>query len=410
MHGLLTVLTDPATGDYTGVSAAITLDQMVDLAFIQFAGSASPGSGGLYTGGPLLAVQTGPQPVFKLSTGINFLGSAFLTADVAVSKGSDGGTVMAGHLTAAQPLVPFGTLGCDCTYTTHPGGDSEFAIGNWPEFALANIAVDIVNAIKALADTSADSACGTLADFVANNAFTGSFTVTPSVSLKRDATGINLAFALTGTYSLTLTLPGVSSPFVRPRPLPAFTVLIPVTTHMGGPARRARGRGANAATVFANDLLSDRTTIAMFLAMVVGQAATAVGLELVCDGLVDGSVPAPPGRPSGRSAALAARRPAGRSVRPGPPSRGGWPAVPRVRRPWPRRRQHRRHRVPAHPEIRPRVGHRDVGRGGGASGYTFEAAAARRHGAGRAEFRADPHRQPCCRPRSTPGRRLSGSG
>ena len=206
---------------------------------------------------------------------------------------------MAGHLTAAQPLVPFGTLGCDCTYTTHPGGDSEFAIGNWPEFALANIAVDIVNAIKALADTSAGSPCGTLADFVANNAFTGSFTVTPSVSLKRDATGINLAFALTGTYSLTLTLPGVSSPFVGPRPLPAFTVLIPVTTTWADlPGALAAGV-ANAATVFANDLLNDRTAIAMFLAMVVGQAATAVGLELVCDGLVDGSVPGAAGSAAG---------------------------------------------------------------------------------------------------------------
>ena len=283
VHGLLT-----ATADYSGVSAAITLDQMVDLAFIQFAGSASPAAGGLYTGGPLLAFQTGPQPAFKLSTGINFLGSAFLAADVAVSKGSDGGTVMAGHLTAAQPLTPFGILGCDFSYATHPAGDGTFTIGNWPEFTLAGVLVDIVKAVKALADTSAGSPCGTLSDFIANNAFTGSFTVKPSVSLKHDVSGFNLAFALTGTYSLTIT--GASRPFVS-RSLPAFTVLIPVTTTWGDlPGALAAGV-AKAATVFAHDLLSDRTTIAMFLAMVVGQAATAVGLELACNGLVDSSVP-----------------------------------------------------------------------------------------------------------------------
>lgn len=285
VHGLLTVLTDPVTGDYTGVSAAITLDQLVDLAFIQLAGSASPASGGLYTGGPLLAFQTGPQPAFKLSTGINFLGSAFLTADVTVSKGSDGGTIMTGNLTAAQPLTPFGTLGCDFTYTTHPGGDGEFAIGNWPQFTLANIAVDIVNAIKALDKTSTGSLCGTLSDLVANNAFSGSFTVTPSVALS----GSNLVFSLTGNY--TLTLSQTNSPFVISQPLPAFSIEIPITTTWTQlPGALAAGV-ADGASNFATDLLNDPKTIAVFLAVVVGPQAVAVALELACKGLVDGTVP-----------------------------------------------------------------------------------------------------------------------
>ena len=198
------------------------------------AGSTPPAAGQPYTGGPLLAFQTGSQSTFKLSAGVNFLGSAFLAVDVGVSKGSDGGTVTAGHLTAAQSLTPFGILSCDFSYATHPGGDGTFAIDNWPEFTLAGVVVDIVNAIKALANISADSSCGTLADFVANNAFTGSFTVTPSVSLKRDASGTNLAFALTGAYSLTITLPGASGPFVRP---PATARL-----HRADPGHDQRGR------------------------------------------------------------------------------------------------------------------------------------------------------------------------
>jgi hypothetical protein len=191
---------------------------------------------------------------------------------------------MTGRLTAAQPLIPFGTLGCDCTYTTHPGGDSLFAIGNWPAFTLANITVDIVNAIKALDHTNTDSLCGTLSDLVANNAFSGSFTVTPSVTLSDN----NLVFSLTGTY--TLTLSQTNSPFIS-RSLPAFSMKIPTTTRWTDlPSALETGLG-NGASTFAQDLLGDPAAIAVFLAVVVGPKATAVALELACKGLVDETAP-----------------------------------------------------------------------------------------------------------------------
>ena len=285
LHGLLTVLQDPATNAYTGVQAGIALDNPVDLLFVQLASATPPAAGQPYTGGPVLAFQTGAQAAFGLSTGINFFGAAFLAAQVTVSKGADGGTVFAGHLTAAAPLDPFGVLSCGFTYTTHPGSDSDFAIDGWPDFTWVRNLVDFVSAIKQLADASDGSVCGTLADFIVNSAYSSSFSVTPSVSVS----GTNLVFAFTGTYSLTIT--GASSPFVS-LDLPAFSVPIPSTTTWDNVPEVLAAGVANASAQFAQDLLSQPDKIALFLAMIVGPSAVSVALELACNSLVDGAVAA----------------------------------------------------------------------------------------------------------------------
>jgi len=88
--------------------------------------------------------------------------------------------------------------------------------------------IDFVEAIKDLADTSGGSPCGTLGDFIVTNAYSSSFSVSPSVSVS----GTNLVFAVTGTYALTPT--GASSPFVNVT-MPAFSVPIPSTTRWGNP-------------------------------------------------------------------------------------------------------------------------------------------------------------------------------
>jgi hypothetical protein len=91
------------------------------------------------------------------------------------------------------------------------------------EFHWVRNLMDFVEAIKELADISGGSPCGTLADFIVINVYSSSFSVSPSVSAPR----INLVFALTGTYALTLT--GASAPFVSVT-MPTFSVPIPITT------------------------------------------------------------------------------------------------------------------------------------------------------------------------------------
>ncbi|HXP20976.1 MAG TPA: hypothetical protein VN840_15140, partial [Streptosporangiaceae bacterium] len=278
LHGLLTVLQDPSTHAYTGVRAGIALDNPLDLIFVQLASATPPPPDQPYTGGPMIAFQTGAQPAFGLSTGINFLGSAFLAVEVTVSKGSDGGTIFAGRLTAARPLDPFGVLSCGFSYTTHPGRNGEFAIDGWPEFTWVRDLVDLVAAIKQLADTSDGSPCGALADFIVNSAYSSSFSVTPSVSVA----GTDLVFAFTGTYALTIT--GASSPFVSLE-LPAFSVHVPSTTRWENlPSVLASGV-ASASAQFAQDLLKQPDKIALFLAMVIGPKAASVALELACNEL-----------------------------------------------------------------------------------------------------------------------------
>src|SRR5450755_3326713 len=285
LHGVLTVLRDPATREYIGVRAGIQLDNPLDLVFVALAGSTPPAAGQPYTGGPLLAFQTGGSPAFALSTGINFLGAAFLAVQVTAARGGDGGTIFGGQLTAAQPLAPFGTLSCGFTYTTHPAGDGDFQITGWPDFTWVRDIVDFVQAIKDLANTSDGSPCGQLADFVVSNAYHSSFSISPSVS----ASGTNLIFALTGTYALTIT--GGSAPFLSTT-LPPFSVSIPsTTTWQSLPDALASGI-AGASAQFARDLLSQPDKIALLLAMIVGPKAVSVALELACDSLVDAAVAA----------------------------------------------------------------------------------------------------------------------
>ncbi|HEX6870640.1 MAG TPA: hypothetical protein VF163_06045, partial [Micromonosporaceae bacterium] len=283
LHATLNVQRDPASGTYTKVVAAIRLDNPLDLVFAQLAGSNPPQPGQPYTGGPLLAFTGGATPSFLLKAGINFLGSSFLAVDVGVAKAGDGGTIMTGRLTAAQPLAPFGTLGCGFSYTTHPGRSGEFAIEGWPDFTWARNLVDLVASIKALADTSPSSVCGTLADFVATSAFTSNYSVHPSVTVA----GTDLVFAFAGTYTLTLT--GMQTPFLE-LALPAFNVHIPSsTTWETLPDALATGV-AGASGEFAKSLLGQPDKIAMFLAIAVGPKAVSVALELACNRLVDGTV------------------------------------------------------------------------------------------------------------------------
>lgn len=91
--------------------------------------------------------------------------------------------------------------------------------------------IDFVEVIKDLADTSGGSPCGTLGDFIVTNAYSSSFSVSPSVSVS----GTNLVFAVTGTYALTPT--GASSPFVNVT-IPAFSV--PIRSTRGGETRPRR--------------------------------------------------------------------------------------------------------------------------------------------------------------------------
>jgi hypothetical protein len=285
VHGVLTVLRDPTTHNYIGIRAGITLDSPLDMVFAQLAGSTPPAVGQTYTGGPLLAFETGNTSKFLLNSGINFLQSAFLAAEVSVAKGTDGGTVMTGHLTAARPLAPFGVLSCGFSYTTHPSRDGEFAIEGWPDFTWVRDLVDLVSAIKALANTRDGTLCGNLADFVVNAAYSSSFSVRPSVSVD----GTDLVFGFAGTYALTAT--GADAPFVGLE-IPTFSVRIPSSTRWETlPDALATGVGG-ASTKFAQDLLNHPDKIAMFLAMVVGPKAGAVALELACNGLVDGAVAA----------------------------------------------------------------------------------------------------------------------
>ncbi len=76
LHGVLTVRTDQTTGAHIGVQGGIQIDNPLDLVFAQIASTTQTAPGQPYTGGPLLASETGPQTTFRLRAGINFLGSA----------------------------------------------------------------------------------------------------------------------------------------------------------------------------------------------------------------------------------------------------------------------------------------------------------------------------------------------
>lgn len=285
LNGTLSVL--PASGGtgYAQISASIGLTGPLDLVFVELAGSAQPPPGQPYTGSPVLTFASGASASFGLAAGINFLGSAFLAIEVQVAKGTDGGSVLTGHLTAARELYPFGTLGCGFTYTSHPGRAGEFAIDGWPDFEWAGDLIDLVAAVKKLADTSPSSPCGQLADFVVSNAYTSDFKVKPAVTVA----GTNLVFGFSGTYSLTLT--GAKAPFAT-LDLPAFNVAIASTTRWETLPDALKAGIANAAGDFAAALLKQPDKIALFLAMVVGPRAVSVALELACNELVDGAVAA----------------------------------------------------------------------------------------------------------------------
>ncbi|MFE7757723.1 hypothetical protein [Streptomyces sp. NPDC057429] len=280
VRGLISVVRDPQSQAYSGVQAAIALEHPVDLVFAQLAGDTRPAPDDPYTGGPTLALETGTAARLDLSSGINFFGAAFAHVDVGVTKDPASGVVFTGRLEAGQRLEPFGKLSCRFRYETIPG---RFTVLDWPAFDWARNLVDFVKGIRSLCATGTGSVCGQLASLIVENLFDTSFSLEPAVS----SSGEDLVFGFTGTYQMTIV--GATKPFLTAK-LPAFAVHVPKSTQWSNlPGVLAAGIGS-AAETFARDLLADPSQAALFLGMVFGPRALTLGLELACNGLVDGAV------------------------------------------------------------------------------------------------------------------------
>ncbi|MCF2525870.1 fibronectin type III domain-containing protein [Yinghuangia soli] len=286
LDGTINVQYDEDADEYTGVDAAVELREPLDLVFVELASRDNHVPGDPYTGGPRLSFATGAHPRFELSSGINFFGSPFVAFSVSVAEGSDGGTVFTGNLQAPDELKPFGVLEQSFTYTTHPEADSEFAIDGWPDFGWERELVKFVETIKSLADTSAESACGALAELVVNNAFKSNYEIATSVRVA----GSKLVFGVTGTYTLTV-LEALGGPFLEME-FPPLEVEVPSTTRWEDVPEVFAAEFLKGSKRFAQALLADPEKISMFLAMVVGPDALKVGAELACNALVDGVVAA----------------------------------------------------------------------------------------------------------------------
>ena len=116
-----------------------------------------------------------------------------------------------------------------------PNSDGEFRHRRMAGFHLGAQADQLRRGDQGPGDTSGGSPCGTLGDFIVTDAYSSSFSVSPSVSVS----GTNLVFAVTGTYALTLA--GASSPFVSVT-MPAFSMPNPSTTRWGNLPRGAGRR------------------------------------------------------------------------------------------------------------------------------------------------------------------------
>lgn len=280
LHTVVTVRKNDRTGRYDRLSASAVLAAPLDLGFMSLAGpTLAPGST-VYTGGPVLTLETGPAPKAVLQTGVNFLGQAFAAVGVSVAPAHDGGRIFTGRLTATRELAPFGALDCGFQYATHPGGRNTLTVDGWPSFVSAENLVDFVSVFKTLSDAESASLCGPLTKLVAHRPVSSTYTITPSAR----AVGGDLVFRL--TVGCALTLVGASTPFLS-MDFPAFDVHVPTSTRWADlPAALTTGV-RHAAGDFARALLADPAKIALFLALVVGEDAAEVATILLCDGLVD---------------------------------------------------------------------------------------------------------------------------
>lgn len=281
--GLITVTRErPEDTGFTSLNAALRLTQPIDLGVLSLAGAAAmpPATGG-YTGGPTLALQIGRAPKLALATGVNLLGAPFVSAEVTVRKGTDGGTRLTGTITAGRPVEPFGTPQFGFAYASHPSGQPTFTIENWPRFSWARQLIDFAAKIKEICGQGG-SPCGRITEAV-QAACDPEFKLTPAATLA----GTDLRFTLTGSY--TLTMRGAATPFLTAT-LPPFTVNVPITTSWESlPGAFVVGFAAASADIV-KDLLRHADQAALLLAMLFGPQALAVGLKLACDSLVDSAV------------------------------------------------------------------------------------------------------------------------
>jgi hypothetical protein len=100
LHGVLTVRTDRTAGANIGVQVRIRIDNSRDLVLAQIASTTQPAPG------PALHKRPGARHLDLPADRVPAARQDQLPG-VGVSKGSDGGTIMKGTLTAAQPLAPF---------------------------------------------------------------------------------------------------------------------------------------------------------------------------------------------------------------------------------------------------------------------------------------------------------------
>ncbi|WP_007515450.1 hypothetical protein [Pseudofrankia saprophytica] len=275
----ITVVADRQTGAPAGVTAAIALADPVDLRFAQLAGTRRAGGGHVYTGGPEVRFTTGTQASFAVAAGVNFLGAAFGSVQVAVSQDVEGTRRFAGRLESAQRHPMFGRLSCGFTYAVRPDGGDSFEIADWPAFTWARELVDLVAAIREVFDAARIDGCGALADFAVARTFRSSWSLTPAVR----SDGPDLVFALTGTYKLTLPHQGEAFLTVS---LPPFEVRIPSTTRFDDLPDALAAGVARGAHDIATALLRDPEKIAIFAGVVFGPQAAAYAEALLCKDLV----------------------------------------------------------------------------------------------------------------------------
>lgn len=271
LTGLIRVYREE-TGDqsYTAVKADLTLPSAVVLGPATLTGST-------------LVLRTGRNPRLSLTTAVTFLGAPFVTAEVTVRRGHDGGTVLSGTLAATGGVAPFDTARFTLNYATHPSRPAGLTVDGWPRMAWPQELIDIVQIIKGLCGKGG-SPCGQLTETVQSLVDT-TFHVTPSATLS----GTTLLFSLTGTYDLTAR--GATSPFVSVE-LP--TLSVPMSTSARWeelPDVLASGVAAGFEEVV-KALLRTPEKAALLLAIAFGPQALAVGLKMACDSLVDGAVAA----------------------------------------------------------------------------------------------------------------------
>ncbi|MFI9553476.1 fibronectin type III domain-containing protein [Nonomuraea endophytica] len=259
---------------YSAMDAKVTLLTPIDLLFVQLSGEG-------FTGGPQLKIHTGGVPTLGLYTAITFLGVDFGTTDITLRKGADGGTIIDGRLQTEIDVEPFGTLGCNFTYTTHPNRAGELTVTGWPKFSWVREMFDVFSTIRSLAG----SGCGELAKLFASVAYHTTFDLTPAIRLE----GSNLLFTLTGTYSFTVS--GAHHPFLSVN-LPSMVVEVATSTTLQQLPERIALEFALAAPRLVADLLNDPEKIAILVGMLVAQETLEAALQLVCEGLVEGAVAA----------------------------------------------------------------------------------------------------------------------